>query len=60
MEIYPRFAQNSEPESLGERSKRVIREVDLIAIRDPNILLVLINSGGNVRFFNSVIDVFRD
>ena len=37
LQIYPDFAQNSESESLAERSKRHSSEVDFNVIKDPNI-----------------------
>ena len=46
LQIYLNFAQNSESESLAERSKRISRKVDFNIIRDPNILLILISYGG--------------
>ena len=64
-QIYPNFGQNSESESFAGRSKR-ISKIDFNIIRDPNILLGLVNYGENVCFFNSVIhvlyslSVFRD
>ena len=55
--IYPNFTQNSESESLAERSKMISRKVDFNVIRDASIALGLINYGENVCFFNSVIQV---
>ena len=44
-QIYLNFAQNSESAFLAERSRRVSGKVDFNIIRDPNILLGLINHG---------------
>ena len=41
--IFPNFAQNSESESVTERSKRISSKVDFNIVRDPNILLGLQN-----------------
>ena len=66
LQIYPNFAQDSEPESLAGRSKRISSKTDFNVIRDPNIPLGLINYEENICFFNSVIKVlysllvFRD
>ena len=57
LQIYPNFAQNGESESLAGRSKRINSKVDFNVIKDPNILLGLINYGENVCFFSSVIQV---
>ena len=43
LQIYPNFGQNSESESLAERSKRISSKIDFNVIRDPNIPLGLIN-----------------
>ena len=40
-----------------ETSKRISWKVDFSVLRDPNILLCLMNYGENVWFFNSVIQV---
>ena len=56
-QIYPNFAQNSESESLLGRYKRISSKVDFNTVRDPNILLNLINYGKSVCFFNLVIQV---
>ena len=53
-------------ESSGESFERISGKVDFIVVRDPNILLGLINYGKNVCFFNSDIQIlfclplFRD
>ena len=66
LQIYPNFAQNSESGSLVGRSERISSKIDFSVLKDPNILLDLINYGENVCFFNSVIQilyflpVFRD
>ena len=66
LQIYSNFAQNSESESLAERSGRASGKIDFNVIRDPSIPLGLINYGENVCFFKSVtqvlysLPVFRD
>ena len=37
LEINPNFAQNTESESPGERSKRISSKVSFSFVRDPNI-----------------------
>ena len=59
LQIYPNFAQNSESKSLTGRSKRISSKVDFNVIRDPNIPLDLKSYGGNVCFFNPVIQVLH-
>ena len=50
-QIYP------STESPGESSTRIKGKTDFNVVRDPNILLGLINYGENTCFFNSVIQV---
>ena len=57
LQIYSNFAQNSESESLTERSNRISRKLDFSVKSDPNIPLGLINYGENICFFNSGIQV---
>ena len=58
LQIYPNFVHKSESESLVGRSKRINSKVDFNVIRDPNIPLGVKNYGGNVCFFNSVIQLY--
>ena len=47
-------------ESIGASSKIIsVKNADFNVLRDPNILLGLINYGENVCFFNSVIQVLH-
>ena len=48
VQIYPNFGQNSKSESFAGKSKRISSKVDFNIIRDPNILLSLVNYGENV------------
>ena len=55
LQIYINFALSNESEFLAERSKTISRKEDFNILRDPDVLLGLINYGENVCFFNSVI-----
>ena len=57
LQIYTNFALSNESEFLAERSKTISRKEDFNILKDPDVLLGLINYGENVCFFNSVIEV---
>ena len=45
VQIYPKFAENSECESRAGRSKGISSKVDFSVLRDPSIPLDLITMG---------------